>query len=210
MHRKLKSDRVIKIFIGEETAPVHIPESLLTHTSDYFIAALRHEVEYGILRFPEDSLRAWKVLLSWMFDGNIPVIPCTDTNCTCFLLVQCWCLGDKYQMPLFQDHVMLAFVNHWSCGCDAFGQAVREAYENTRSGSKLRKFVTECVVAGSIDLEFSVGGDLDEFDGLAGFTRASMEALNLRLTKGKEWFYSSDRWDEYLLRGGPRIQFVPA
>lgn len=193
---------MIKIFIADETAPIHIQESRLTQTADYFAAAFRHEIETGILRFPEDSLTAWKVLLHWIHEKRLPEIPCGKDSCRWLNFVRCWCLGDKYDIAKFQDEVMLESWESISCDCKDYLEALREAFEQSPAGSKMRKIQAWCIASAvekSEEGNLCSASSLDDFDDIPGLWRAVVDALSLRLSGGKEWFYSRDRLEDFLL-----------
>lgn len=117
MNRQLKSDRLIKIFIGDENEPFLVQERLLTNASEYFAKALKHEQslgsEPGILRFPEDGpvLQPWGVMLFWLVHKRLPFDPLKTKHLV--LCVNAWILGDKYLMPRFQNDIMTKFMTHF-------------------------------------------------------------------------------------------------
>lgn len=60
------------------------------------------------------------------------------------LAVRCWILGDKYDIKLFQDDVMLMMISYGAeTSSDPTPEMVREVFYNTPPGSKLRDFITE-------------------------------------------------------------------
>jgi len=61
---------VIRIHVGSDpnTKPFFVPQSILESTSGFFVKALQYEhfgidSQPGVLRFSEDDLATWKVLL---------------------------------------------------------------------------------------------------------------------------------------------------
>ena len=63
----LLSDRLVKIYVADSAQPFHVQQRLLESTSEYFIRALRPdgfgEGKSGTLRFPEDDVKIWQILL---------------------------------------------------------------------------------------------------------------------------------------------------
>ncbi|KAK5702638.1 hypothetical protein LTR97_003584 [Elasticomyces elasticus] len=197
--QSLESDRTIKLIIGEPTehaATFYISKTALEQTSEFFCGALRNQHlgdgERDTLKFPEDNLTAWKVLLFWMMKHGLPrdanLVTMVDTEGKCHPLdhvisVRCWALGDKYGIPTFQDFVMLELLDHLEC----YGSnlvTVREAFQSTTPGSPLRELMAEEVVLclGSGSMEFE---ELDALDGVIGFT----SIFGAKMSNGNEYGY---------------------
>jgi hypothetical protein len=85
-------------------------------------------------------------------------------------------LGDKYDLPEFQDKVMLELLG-WSTKNDIRAEQVKLVFGNTLDGSHLRM-----LIAGGVAASFRRNGkeyrDLDDFDGVSGFTSELVEALD--------------------------------
>ena len=144
--RRLQSDRIIHIFVGtgDDAERFSIQQVLLESISEYFVNAMKNEhlgneSESGVLRFPEDNLEAWQVLLCWVVGRRFPRKAMAGEQ---ELAVSCWVLGDKYGIVEFQDEAMLSLLKT----IDTF-QAEREtiamAFRGTPPGSKLRLLMTE-------------------------------------------------------------------
>ncbi|KAK0938649.1 hypothetical protein LTR29_009748 [Friedmanniomyces endolithicus] len=173
--RSLQADRLIDIYVGEvtpETTPFRVQQVLLGQLSDYFDSALKTDTfvegKQGRLHFPEDNVSAWKVLLHWAFTRMLPhwFKSTAEGNLddgTAMLLVDCWVLGDKYQIHAFQDEVMmemLCWLVYSPGSCDVFKRGV----ELTSPGSKLRRLMAE-----GLEELYEDGyesSDLDQFDGM--------------------------------------------
>ncbi|KAF2771402.1 hypothetical protein EJ03DRAFT_372759 [Teratosphaeria nubilosa] len=186
----LKSDSVIKIFVGEEIGqkPYLVARSILEGTAESFQKALQHAQNFGsgeldVLRFPKDDKVAWEVLLYWMLRGTLPAPGSLETeyrdhhgtDCYDGHLVRCWCLGDKYGIYAFQNEIMVQLILLVECN-DLASSVLRDALENTAPGSKLRNICMEDLVVGlnegSLEPE-----ELDLFDGVVGFISAFRTAM---------------------------------
>ncbi|KAK5121393.1 hypothetical protein LTR85_005225 [Meristemomyces frigidus] len=190
----LRTDRFVKIFIGERTAesePVLVPQSALEQTSGYFTTALRNEhlgtTEPGTLTFPDDDPDAWQVLLYWMIKGRLPP--------TSALL-----LASGPDDPAVH--------------LDWLG-AVKEAFECIPPGSKLREVMAEEVVI-RLELSSIQYEDLDIFDGVVGFasvlarklkeeSRTPLDPFLPRVpTQGQDGSAGTAAWKKYMVGGGPK------
>ena len=154
----------------------------MVNTSDWFAAALRNDKlggEPGVLKFPEDSVDTWKWLLAWIFYNEVPQAIAVG-DCEAIQLVHCWCLGEKYTVPAFQDAIMVELINLNDIKGPLQLQAVKDAFENSAPGSPLRTFMTEWVAellgpSGCTDVTYE---DLDFLDGVDGFASAIAKALD--------------------------------
>ncbi|KAK5136592.1 hypothetical protein LTR08_002606 [Meristemomyces frigidus] len=145
--RTLREDRMIQIYVGaidSDTKPYLVPQSLLETRSKYFAKALQQDAfregHEGCLKFPNDDSDAWEVLLFWMIKNTLP-----DTQDNAHTMILCWVLGDKYAMPVFQDHAMLELLRTNSTQELGF-EALKLALSMSAPGSKLRKLVAEELV----------------------------------------------------------------
>ena len=108
LHSKVQTDRLISVFVGENTRPYFVQESVLAGISDFFRKALKHEsnlgTERGVLRQLEDDHTAWEMLLYWRIKGKILCYG-EDFHSKVFTLVHCAVLGDKYDTKSFRDEI---------------------------------------------------------------------------------------------------------
>ncbi|KAK0782581.1 hypothetical protein LTR91_011361 [Friedmanniomyces endolithicus] len=191
----LPADRLIDIYVGEmtpETKPFRVQQLLLETMSDYFKSALQAnafaEGKEARLTFSEDSLNAWKVLMRWAFTRTVPrwTDRRDDDGIDCgfeLLLIDCWVLGDKYQIPAFQDEVMLELLYYYKEETIGF-DVVKHGVAVTSSGSALRRLLAEEVMTNN--MQGGVTEDLNQFDGmhfLADFVTAR-ESYDDTGTKG--------------------------
>lgn len=176
--RSLEADRIISIYFSDKTKPVRLQQCLLESVSEYFVKALRNEHlgstgEAGILRFPEDRVDTWNVFLYWLLKREMPkdVLKVND-----LLAVRCWVLGDKYDIPVFQNLAMVALIRKYDNESPSL-EVIKEAVSNTRQGSVLRRIMAEeCVVRlQRLEPDALSPNDMDQLDGY-GFMRDFFEA----------------------------------
>lgn len=92
-------------------------------------------------------------------------------------LIRCWCLGDKYEMLLFQYAVMEQLLYRLQTMCNFPLDAIKVAFETSTPGPMVTKLLMEeglVYMLTSGDISF---GHLDTFDGVPGFTAILAEAL---------------------------------
>ncbi|KAK5709575.1 hypothetical protein LTR17_019659 [Elasticomyces elasticus] len=147
--QSLQTTRDIKIVIDKETPQTFfVQQQLLESTSDYFVKALRNQhlgekPEPGVLRFPEDRVSAWKLLLFWMYKHELPaevyhhdLIPA----------VRAWALGDRLCIPEFQNHIMLVLIWSFRNKVARLG-LIKMAVQCSPADSTMRKLMAEEIVA---------------------------------------------------------------
>ncbi|KAK3626707.1 hypothetical protein LTR56_019639 [Elasticomyces elasticus] len=149
MQPEVKTTRDIKIIVGDKTPQTFfVQQQLLESTSDYFVKALRNQhlgekPEPGVLRFPEDRVSPWRLLLFWMYKHELPadvyhhdLIPA----------VRAWALGDRLCIPELQNHIMLVLI--WSFKDENPGFAlIKVAVQSSLADSPMRKLMAEEIVA---------------------------------------------------------------
>lgn len=105
---ELQHDTLVRVFIGDETAPMYIQRSNLTSKCGLFSRIALHQKklghEFDTLQYPEDDLDAWKTMMFWMVSGVLPEPVKGNTK---LHLVCCWCLGSECEVPEFQDSIMV-------------------------------------------------------------------------------------------------------
>ncbi|KAK3619034.1 hypothetical protein LTR56_024289 [Elasticomyces elasticus] len=235
--KSLQSERLIKIFVGPGTTmPYHVPQTILHTTSDYFTKALLHETslgaaETGVLRFPEDDVDVWGILLYWMLIKELPETALgtramKDQELAEFelLLVRCWAVGERYQVPQFQDLVMLELLVFLYRGHSPLIGLVtlKEAFATTPPGRPMRKLVARNV-AQQLRGQSLHHNDLDMFDGIAGCMAEIVKAVGelpscmngcvmpqQRDQKKVATSMAKRPWDGYMVAGGPEEHRVYA
>lgn len=212
----------------ERQRTFHVHEALLRYTSKVFSAALNHERslgehEHGVLKYPEDVVGAWEVLLFWMItkklpDDSIGSLSVHDRETLQLSLVQCWTLGDKYGIPEFQDLVMLELLD-LSCEGLVTVQAAEEAFENTSPRSRIRKLFSRLIVTAVVIDQAESVEEFEDLEGLPGYTADLLEAMQLGQPGDAGWAplrwlmrtrggRDSGEWKEYLVGDGPSQHWV--
>lgn len=136
----------------------HLPKELLINASPFFAAALNGSfAEAKSVEFPEDATDAFEFFVQWLYVGEITLAPIFQT------LVQAWILGDKLECPIFKDRAMLGLMRTVLL-TDINTDDVRTAFENSVSGSKLRKFFLDLV---RYDAGDTLGDDTEDWMFLA-------------------------------------------
>lgn len=143
-------------------------QSILEHASKCFANMMKpdtfREGQTGILRFPEDELQAWKVLLYWMVHGKIPKVTIAFRD---VLAIRCWQLGDKYNISGFQDDAMLSLLYTLKGSKSKFASdVIKEGITRSSEGSTLRQLCLQEAVNNSFDGTTKQLYELDCFDGL--------------------------------------------
>ncbi|KAK5702598.1 hypothetical protein LTR97_003543 [Elasticomyces elasticus] len=156
--RSLREARLIEIYVGEITTakkPFLVQEVFLEQLSDYFGKALQaaafREGQEGRLYFPDDTEDAWEVLLHWVVKRDLPFKPNMGKGAETLqqteqaLLINCWVLGDKYQIHAFQNEVMLEMLIFYAA-MTGFYSVLATGIELTGSRSRLRRLLAEEMV----------------------------------------------------------------
>jgi len=176
----LRSDRLVKVYVGDSTEPFLIQQTLLKNTSDYFTRALCSdsfdEGALGVLRFREDNIKTWQILLYWIFNRDLPE---EVTKPSPGSIMDCWILGDNYDVPSFQDDAMFTLIQLINDSEYLGTENVRSGIERTTQRSALRRLLVEELVLG-VYYHRDVGiEELDEWEG-AGFLSD--------FVKAKDWY----------------------
>ncbi|RMY77516.1 hypothetical protein D0863_01251 [Hortaea werneckii] len=225
----LKADRLIRIKVGsnKDDEPFLISQRRLESASEYFRKALRQdsfkEGRTGQIDFPEDDYDAWTVLVFWMMNTfNI-----AKEELKPDLLIKSWVLGDKYEIPEFQDQVMLEllfiFVQDY-----ATEDIIRLGSELSPTGSVLKRLIAEEAASALIDSKedfesleaaFNGNGMLREFvlardncEADEEFYRRRFESLAAedQISQEEAWNdeWGSPTWRNYMISNGSRPQWV--
>lgn len=204
--------------MGDADKPFLIPHNILSSQgSEYFAKALDpstfKEGRTGRLDVPDDGVEAWKVFLFWLFHRNLPYFGSGKNKTQRFkeidLLVCCWSLGDKYDIPDFQDEVMLMLMECLAVNV-VHPHTVNLAFNTSSPDSHMRRIMAE-EVAENLREGHWHEEDFKELDG-EGFTYEFAKAL-----VDQEPVRSHDRletqldvnvfhyvWESYMVGDGPR------
>lgn len=208
----LLSDRLVKIYVGKQPEPYLVQEVTLRSISDYFFRALRHEAslsgEKGVLSFPEDNRDAWDVLLYWKFYELLEYGHIEHPDSKMKLLVECWVIGDKYDIELFQDDVMWELIKMIETRAPKL-DTIKLAFDNTTAASPPRNLMAEELLSfmeneGKVDRS-----DLDLFDGVFGFSAVLMCAIDRKDKEGclatlRARIYEPKKREAFMVGAGPK------
>ncbi|KAK4617566.1 hypothetical protein CLAFUW4_11838 [Fulvia fulva] len=185
--QQLKAQRLIKIFVGDQTEPYEVQQSVLENACEYFVKAIKNEHlgvgNIGTLRFQNDSKDAWQLLLYFIVRGRLPEDLDLRDDSGQMLLISCWVLGDRYFLPDFQDLVMVKVLNILAFDVPDW-ETIRFALDNTCSGSKLRRAFADTAISyvysDSSTVDDVHADDAAELEDLMGVSGAVVEILAAR------------------------------
>ncbi|KAI6891253.1 hypothetical protein KC318_g13908 [Hortaea werneckii] len=224
----LKADRLIRIKVGsnKDDEPFLISQRRLESASEYFRKALRQdsfkEGGTGQIDFPEDDYDAWAVLMFWMMSA----FHIAKDKLKPDLLIKCWVLGDKYEIPEFQDQIMLELL--FMVQYNDTEDIIRLGSELSPAGSVLKRLIAEEAAVAlknnnvdfeSLEAAFNGNGMLRDFvlarDNceadfdfyLRRFDSLAAQGLYSQDGKGnEEW--RSPTWQNYMISNGSRPQWL--
>ncbi|KAK5132407.1 hypothetical protein LTR08_009090 [Meristemomyces frigidus] len=205
---RLQSDRLIRVFIGtgDDAKAFSIQQVLLENISEYFVKSIKHdnlgkEKDSGILRFPDDDIEAWKVLLFWLMRREFPRKAMTGKE---ELAVSCWVLGDRYGISRFQDEAMLSLLKTMDTAWLG-REAIISAFKGTPPGSMLRRAVAEEVVN---NLDQGQGLRFTDIDNMLNGLNFAGELFEAQNRYADRESHSVSRHDEIICRFGSEEQEV--
>jgi hypothetical protein len=99
----------------------------------------------------------------------------------------CWVLGDRYDIPEFQDDAMMVILQILNADKALLPYGIKHTFSHTRPGSKLRILATEEPVL-NIYTKRMAFDQLDDYFNSMNFVGEFMELYErLRDPTGKEW-----------------------
>lgn len=123
-----------------------LPRELLINASPFFAAALKGsfaEATPNEITLPEGSTDAFTLFIQWLYIGEI-----SDTDddnglwISKLAYLQAYILGDKLRCLEFSDTVMLELIKY-HISMTITSETMRVVFENSASGSKLRRFAID-------------------------------------------------------------------
>ncbi|GAB1730333.1 hypothetical protein NU195Hw_g8564t1 [Hortaea werneckii] len=208
----LKYDRLVKIKVG-----------INENEQAFLISQRRLESASEYIKFPKDDYDAWAVLVFWMMNTfNI-----AKEELTPDLLIKSWVLGDKYEIPEFQDQIMLELLFTFEEDY-ATEDIIRLGSELSPTGSVLKRLIAEEAAVAlrnekmdfeSLEAAFNGNGMLRDFVLARGNCEASNEFYSRRfesLSAGnvysqdeegnEEW--RSPTWRNYMISNGSSSRWL--
>ena len=166
------------------------------------------------LHFPHDDGYAWEILLHWIVPGQPQSADAMDC-------IKAWVLGEKYDIPEFQDCVMMELLRQPVPAVDI----IRYAFEHTESNSKLRKSLAMRLVTSIHDDKRFQRDDpwLRYLGNIPGLFESYVEAqkrfecdkegysdrLDQTVNEGEEVRQSKRRWTEFLVDRRSKLHWRP-
>jgi hypothetical protein len=216
---KLQEDRLIKIYIGDDSKPFHVQKAALITLSEYFTRPLKHENsvggERGVLRFPEDDQTSWQILLHYAIADYLVDLDSPDDKQAAMLQwIKCWILGDKYNIKDFQDNAMLELL--YMLDTEHIDlEVIKYAFNNTPPNSPLRKLMArEAVLTFYKPSGNPNPQDFEVFDGVSGFVVELMEAFAYKDSKRhgsgvrKTKLNKPEQRRKYIIGDGPQKHWI--
>lgn len=170
---------IVTIYIGPREVEFTLHKAALCKKSKWFSRALNgrfKEAAENVLRFPDDDPEVFALLASSIYCGHLPEYEKFSFHGSdghgrdIWLLAKAWVMGDKYQLPWFQNQVMedlCAYLHYQASSMDE--HLMVWIYENTIVGSPLRQLVAEIVMELTVprvhDSHSHVIEKLNGFDG---------------------------------------------
>ena len=200
-----------------QEATFTVPKSVIEHISVTLREALAiaststKDSNVAEVRFEVDDLRAWEVFIFWAYKHCLPraIDVSTDSKTQGHFWVHAWLFGHKYDIPTFQDLVMLELLK-W-CEAHSFNLCLAgRAFRNTEPGSKLRTLILEEVVHMLQGIGSISWSSLQGLWVIPGFSTAMFGMLQWH----EEGKYSSERfeigvdevraeWKKFMVGNGP-------
>ncbi|RMZ09161.1 hypothetical protein D0862_03693 [Hortaea werneckii] len=229
MEISLESDRLVKIKVGsnKKKKPFLVSQRRLESASEYFRKALRQdsfkEGLNGQIDFLEDDHDAWAVFVFWMMNTfNI-----AKEGLKPDLLIKSWVLGDKYEIPQFQDQIMLELLFIFE-GESATEDIIELGSRLSPAGSLLKRLIAEEAAVAlqndttdfeSLEAAFSGNGILRDFilardncgaDEEFYTRRFESPAAEDQSSQEEEWDeeWRSPSWQNYMISNGSRPQWL--
>lgn len=216
----------IKVGSNKDDEPFLISQRRLESASEYFRKALRQdsfkEGRTGQIDFPEDDYDAWAVLMFWMMSA----FHIAKNKLKPDLLIKCWVLGDKYEIPDFQDRIMLELLLIFEVDY-ATEDIIELGSRLSPAGSFLKRLMAEEAAVAlqndktdfeSLEAAFSGSGMLREFilahDNCAAdekfygrrFESPAAEDPISEEERNEKW--RSPTWQNYMISNASRPQWL--
>ena len=106
---------------------------------------------------PEDDPMAFEIWATWLSLGNCGNGDDCEDEYPNFDLayVRAWKLGEKLACPAFKDHVMSCLLS-WSRSSILGSEIIRSVYEDSSSGSKLRRVFVDMYVWYKLEVDLDM------------------------------------------------------
>jgi len=138
---------IVTILIGPNKDRFYIHETLLKLESEYFRAALNGTWEESKTRtftLVEENSDVFRVFVRWCYDQGFQFQTLHDEDDTDVLLVEAYLFAERRGCFAFQNEVIDDIAKWWGIKDKWLSaEAIRLAFTDTTSSSKLRRFIAE-------------------------------------------------------------------
>ncbi|KAF2162508.1 hypothetical protein M409DRAFT_27132 [Zasmidium cellare ATCC 36951] len=182
---KLSKATNITIYVGRrqpDIEPYVLPKIVLSNAAPYFHKIVNcdfKEGQEGVLHFPEDDQYSWRLFIYWLFNRRLPEpdrpappnprhLGPRALSPFFSALIKAWSLGDKYDIPAFQNSVTLRMIRTFEISFPAM-ENVTEVFETTPVGCPLRQLIVEELVTATMKLRVAKIADIAPLSKLDGF-----------------------------------------
>lgn len=154
---------------------------------------------------------AWEYLLHWKLRGSVPDLYMPTSQNLIETYTHCWLLGENYNIPVFQDLVMLELLRLLRTNAPRT-DVLKLALTKTKLESKLMELMAE----ETVELNFSdnkraerVATMLQECeDGPERLVTILRSAIRAAAGQKVDRFGEEQLWKEYMLVGGPERHWI--
>lgn len=159
---------VITLVVGKEPeVKFGVHKTLLEHCNPFFEAMFRsgmREAQTHVVSLPEESPEVIKKFADWLYRAEVDTV---DDDDEVGVALDCWKLGDKWQMPIWQDYLLNAMAAYWEqhvvdilrvrwaikeCSYELLSNFIRDTFKRT-----LKRYVHHYKEDGVLDSFISEG-----------------------------------------------------
>ncbi|KAK5688504.1 hypothetical protein LTS10_000482 [Elasticomyces elasticus] len=137
--QSLQSRRDLEIIVGSSTSQTfYVQQHIFESTTGCSIEAFGTgaKLEPGVLRFPDDDLISWQLLLRWIYQRVVP-ISAFENEADLSSAMRTWGLGERLDVPEFQNQVMLCILR-WLNEYSIDPELIKNVVKSSHPGSPMR------------------------------------------------------------------------
>ncbi|KAK4895407.1 hypothetical protein LTR27_006471 [Elasticomyces elasticus] len=205
--QSLQSRRDLEIIVGS-LAPqsFYVQQHLFESTTGCSIEPLSTtgtQLEPGVLRFPDDDLISWQLLLRWMYQ-RVVLSGAFENEADLSSAMRTWGLGERLDVPDFQNQVMLCILR-WLNEYSIDPELIKNVVKSSHPGSPMRTLMA-VETAWQLQNHNFEPGVLGELDG-HGFLLQVMRVMRDGFECSPDYGVCRERIDygvanKYMLGGG--------
>ena len=135
-------ETIVTVLIGSEEEAFYIHPSVLSKSSDFFKAALKHTwIDDQEIKLPDDLPACFKCYACWLYSASTPCTTYQD-------FVHLYGYGETLIDSWFQDHIISCIVKRFRTPENGvyilpIGPTVTLIYDTTPPGSPIRRLVVD-------------------------------------------------------------------